>query len=196
MARRATTTTSTLTERQQKWFRSVEEGLVRDTGRTLEAWVEIARGAPAGGRRAQEKWLKETHGLGVNRAATILSRAFPDGPDWDDPEALLDLLWKDAGGRAIYDKVAAIVTTFDGAIVGPRKTFVGFSRTVQFAAIQPAKGGARLGLALDPSASARLEPRKKSESWADRLKAVVVLADARDVDAEVKRLLKAAYAGV
>jgi hypothetical protein len=32
-----------LTERQKKWFASVREGLERDTGKSLEDWVAIAR---------------------------------------------------------------------------------------------------------------------------------------------------------
>jgi hypothetical protein len=190
MAKRA----ATLTERQQKWFKSVEDGIVRDTGKTLDQWAKIAKDAPEG-TRARVRWLKDNYGIGVNRAAAILSRAFPDGLDWDDPDALLDHLWKDPAQRALYDRVAALVEKFEAVTVGPRKTFVGFSRKVQFAAVQPAKGGVRLGLALDPETSPRLEPRRKSESWSDRLKAVVAITSAKEIDAEVKRLLKLAYEG-
>jgi len=186
---------SPLTERQEKWFKSVEDGLARDTGRTLDQWVKLAAGAPQdGGRRAQEKWLKDTYGIGVNRAAAILSRAFPDGPSWDDPDALLAQLWTDRAARAIYDAVAQKVEKLPDVTIGPRKSFVAFSHRVQFGAMQPVKGGAaRLALALDPSESKRFEPRKKSESFSDRLKAVIVLTAPADVDAEIVRLLKAAH---
>ena len=183
---------ATITERQAKWFKSVEEGIVRDTGKSLDQWAKLAKGAPTGGARAREKWLKETYGIGVNRASAILARAFPDSINWDDPDVLLAHLWKDVGARAIYDAVVAKVEAFDDVTIGPRKAFVGFSRKVQFAAIQPVKGGARLALALSPGASPRLVERKKSESWSDRLKAVAVLASPKDVDREIVRLLKAA----
>lgn len=187
---------STLTERQEKWFKSVEEGIERDTGKSLDQWAKLVEGAPQdGGRRAQEKWLKDTYGIGVNRAAAILSRAFPEeGPSWGEPEALLAQLWTDPAARAVYDAVAAEVEKLPDVTIGPRKGFVAFSRRVQFGAIQPVKtGGARLALALDPAESARFEPRKKSESFSDRLKAVIVLATPADVDAEVIRLLQAAH---
>jgi hypothetical protein len=32
-----------LTERQQKWFAAVQDGLERDTGKTLAAWAALAR---------------------------------------------------------------------------------------------------------------------------------------------------------
>jgi hypothetical protein len=186
---------SPLTERQEKWFKSLEDGLARDTGKTLDQWVKLAAGAPKdGGRRAQEKWLKDTYGIGVNRASAILSRAFPDGPSWDDPDALLAQLWTDAASRAIYNAVVKKVEKLPDVTIGPRKSFVAFSRHVQFGAMQPLKGGAaRLALALDVSESKRFEPRKKSESFSDRLKGVIVLGLPSEVDAEVVRLLKAAH---
>ena len=187
---------STLTERQEKWFKSVEAGILRDTGKSLDQWVKLASGAPKdGGRRAQEKWLRDTYGIGVNRAAAILSRAFPDGPSWDDPEALLAQLWPTEEGRALYDAVATEVEKLPDVTIGPRKSFVAFSHHVQFGAMQPLKGGgARLALALEPTESKRFEPRKKSESFSERLKAVLVLSNPGDVDAEVTHLLKAAHA--
>jgi hypothetical protein len=79
------------------------------------------------------------------------------------------------------------------AIIGPRKTFVSFSRKVQFAAILPARGGkAELGLPLPVATSKRLEPAKK-RPWAERHTATLTLASPKEVDAEVKRLLKLAW---
>ncbi len=66
-----------LTAQQQKWFASVREGLERDTGKTLEQWVKIARTCPETKPGARQKWLKEKHGIGINRAATIFDAAFP-----------------------------------------------------------------------------------------------------------------------
>jgi hypothetical protein len=51
----------------------------------------------------------------------------------------------------------------------------------------------RLGLALDPKASRRLGPPKKNEGWSDRNKAVVVLSSVKDIDSDLKALLKAAF---
>jgi hypothetical protein len=185
---------STLTERQQKWFASVQASLERDTGKTLEEWVKIAKKCPETAPRKRTQWLKEKYGLGVNRAAQILSAAFPEGPGWDEPDALLDQLWKEPEGRAIYEALAKLVRKeFSEAVIGPRKTFVSFSRNVQFAAILPVKGGkAALGLPLAVGESARLEPVKKYP-WAERHKSMIVLASTKDVDAEVKRLFKLAW---
>jgi hypothetical protein len=184
----------TLTERQQKWFASVQASLERDTGKSLDDWVKIAKKCPETTPKKRIAWLRAKYGLGVNRIAHILSVAFPEGPSWDDPEALLDQLWKEKEGRAIYDAVAKLVRKeLPDAVIGPRKTFVSFSRKIQFAGILPAKGGrAELGLPLPVSASKRLSPMK-SRPWAEKHTAILVLNAPKDVDAEVKRLLKSAW---
>jgi len=58
-----------LSPRQQKWFASVKASLERDTGKTLEEWIAIARTCPETKPRARAQWLKDNHGLGQNRAA-------------------------------------------------------------------------------------------------------------------------------
>ena len=182
-----------LTERQRKWFDSVRASLERDTGRSLAEWVVIARQCPESGHRARLKWLKDEHGLLQNRASQVLSAAFDTGMGWDQPDRLIDVLWSDAGSRAIFDAVRASAVELDGVIVGPRKVFTGFSRKYQFAAARPLKGGgALLGLAVAPG-GARLAPRGKSESWSERLTAAVSLGSPSEVDAEIVILLKQAW---
>lgn len=183
-----------LTEQQKKWFASVREGLERDTGKTLDQWVKIARKCPETKPKARADWLRENYGLGVNRAATIFDAAFgSEGMGWDNPEALIAALWKNPEQLKIHDALVALVEKFDGAIIGEKKSFTGFSRKYQFAAARPTKEGVRLGLAVDPKASKRLSLPKKNEGWSDRNTAVAVLTSTRDIDADLKKLLKAAF---
>lgn len=182
-----------LTERQKKWFASVQAGLERDTGKSLAEWVAIARTCPETGRRKQTEWLKELHGLGVNRAAQILHEAFPEALGWDDSEGLRATLWKDPASLAIFKKLEAVVQDFEGLVTGQRKGFSAWSRNFQFAAVRPIKGGkARLGLCVTPTADARLEPYK-NEGWSERLKAAVTLCSPDEVDALIVKLLKASW---
>lgn len=187
-------TAPTLSPRQQKWFASVRASMARDTGKTLDQWVKIARTCPETTSRKRSAWLRARYGLGANRAAQILTAAFPEGPSWNEPDALLDQLWKEPAGRAIYEAVAALVRKhLPEAVIGPRKTFVSFSGKIQFAAILPAKGGkAELGLPLPLSASPRLTPMKR-RPWAEKHSAMLVLASPKEANAEVARLLKQAW---
>lgn len=170
-----------LTERQKKWFASVQASLERDTGKTLDQWVAIARTCPETRPKARADWLREHHGLGVNRAAHVLSVAFPSEAGWDDADALKANLWKDPASTAIFEAVEAAVQGFPNLVTGQRKGFSAWSREFQFAAVRPVKGGkVRLGLAVPPEADPRLEP-PKNEGWSERLKAAVTLDDAGQV---------------
>jgi len=183
---------ATLTDRQRAWFGSVRDGLERDTGKTLEAWVQIALTCPETAHRARLKWFKAVHGLGQNRATQVLAAAFPS-PEPDEDHA--DPLWSDPGQAAIYQAVANLALALPDVKAGRRKAFSPFSRNFQFAALSPVKaGGVRLGLALTPDASPRLEPPKR-EGWSERLKAVAPLASVEAVDGEIEALLRAAWEG-
>jgi hypothetical protein len=184
-----------LTERQKKWMATVKANFEKHTGKPMEAWVEIARACPHAGHRDRLRWLKEVHGLGVNHGSFILSEAFPgEGANWDDPEALRTSLWKDPASRAILAALEAGARDLPGVVQGQRKGYTAFSRDVQFAAARPLKGGrALLGLKLDPSASPRLKPSVRRESWSERLVSVVELDSPAEVDEEIGRLLKDAY---
>jgi hypothetical protein len=182
-----------LTARQQKWFASVREGLQRDTGRSLDEWVAIARTCPETAPRARIAWLKAHHGLGVNRASTVISAAFPTGMGWDQPDKLRAALWTDPASTAILTALEAAVGALPDVTPSQRKQFTAFSRKVQFAAIRPVKGGkAMLGLALDPATDPRLEP-PKNESWSERLKARLPLANPQQVDESLGPLLQQAW---
>lgn len=183
----------TLTERQKKWFASVQASLERDTGKSLAEWVAIARTCPETTPRKRVEWLREHHGLGVNRIAHILSEAFPPEMGWDDADGLRRALWKDPASTAIFEAVEAAVADFPGLVTGQRKGFSAWSRNFQFASVRPLKGGkARLGLCVPPDADPRLvEP--KNEGWSERLKAAVTLDSPADVDARLKALLRTAF---
>jgi hypothetical protein len=185
---------SGLTERQQKWFASVQASLERDTGKTLDQWVAIAKTCPHDKPRARSDWLREHHGLGVNRAAHVLSVAFPSEMRWDDAGPLRAALWKDPASEAILQALEKAVAGLPDVTLGQRKTYTAWSRKVQMAATRPIKGGhALVGFAVEPGADPRLSPRGKSESWGDRLKGQLLLTSPDQVDASIEALLKQAW---
>jgi len=184
-----------LTERQQKWFASVKASLERNTGKTLDEWVTIARQCPETGQRAQLKWLKDNHGLLQNHGMQVLHEAFGASSAWTEPEELIAALWTDPASKSIFEAVDAAARKPNEVLQTARKSYTAWSRKVQFAAARPVKGGKlMLGLAVTPDASPRLET-PKNESWSERLKARTLLTSAADVDAEIEALLKAAWDG-
>ena len=185
-------TDANLTERQAKWFASIRAGLERETGKSLEDWVAIARSCPETGHRARLKWLKDNHGLLQNRASHVLGEAFGITMPWKEPESLINALWTDPASRAIFEVVDAQAMALDGALRTARKGYTAWSRKVQFAAIRPARTGTSiLGLAVLDS---KLD-MSKSPTWSERLKSQITLSSPRDVDNEVVAWLRKAWEG-
>jgi hypothetical protein len=178
-----------MTERQQKWFATVQANFEKNTGKPMADWLEIMKTCPETKPRARSAWLKAEHGVGQNNAAFILHSLNPEaGMNWDEPDARATL-WKDPGSLAVLEAVEAVATRLDGVISGQRKSFTSFSRAVQFAAVRPLKGGGLLlGLKLDPAVSPRLSPSVRKESWSERLSAVIELATPDQVDADLAAL--------
>ena len=184
---------ASMTARQEKWFASILESMERETGKTMDEWVAIAKTCPETKPGKRKAWFKDVHGIGTNRASTILGKAFPETSHWADPDNLRDTLWADPGARSILAAVEAAVADLPGLVSAQRKGFTAFSKDFQFAAARPVKGGTvRLGLAVEPDADPRLEP-PKNEGWSERLKGVLVLASPADVDAKAKVLLQQAW---
>lgn len=176
-----------LTERQKKWFATVRANLEKNTGKPLADWVEIMKTCAETTPRGQAVWLKETYGVGQNHAAQILDACrSSDGPGWDEPDALRAALWKDLASLALLEAVERVAAAVDGVISGQRKGYTSFSRSVQFAAMRPLKGGrALLGLKLPTEASLRLSPPGRRESWSERLTAVIELESTTQIDNEI-----------
>jgi hypothetical protein len=182
-----------LTERQRKYFASLQASLERDTGKTLAQWIEIARTCPESGQRARLKWLKDNHGLLQNHGSHVLSEAFESTMSWQEPEKLIAALWTEPTSTAIYQAIDVAARAPGEVIQTPRKGYTAWARNFQFAAARPIKGGkVMLGLALAPDANPRLEA-PKNESWSERLKARTLLSSPAEVGAAIKALLHAAW---
>ena len=182
-----------MSEWQRKWFATGHANFEKASGRTMEAWVAIARACPETGHRARLKWFKDNYGLLQNRASWVLSQAFPSEGGWGEPDKLRAALWTDPASTAILEAVEKIVTALPEVSAGQRKGYSAWSHKVQFVAVRPVRGGsAILGLAVDPAASPRLRPAK-NEGWSERLKAATSLASASEADGEIMALIKQAW---
>ena len=182
-----------LSPRQQKWFATSRATLELETGKTLEEWIVIAMTCPETKTMARIAWMKDHHGLGMNRANIVMSAAFPSGKGWDNPDQLRATLWADPGSAAILAAVEPLAAALPGAIIGQRKTFTAYSREFQFASMKPIKGGkAYLGLAVTPDADPRLEA-PRNESWSERLRSKLLLTAPAEVDGSIDALLKQAW---
>jgi hypothetical protein len=182
-----------LTARQQKYRAALVANLETRTGRPLKAWLAIARSCPEHAPRARLRWFRQSHGLGQNSAMYVLGefdRA--RGKAAAAPRQLRARLWCEPGMLAILAALERRTSRLPGVISGQRKGYTAWSRSYAFAAARPQRGQVRLGLALTPTASPRLQ-RAQREGWSERLKSTLLLTKPGDVDQAVAALLRAAW---
>jgi hypothetical protein len=122
-------------EMLESMIRNLEE----KTGRSLDAWVALARAQGLGRHGEIVKRLKGEHGLGHGYANLVAAKTLeaPGGAGGEDLVAA-QYAGAKAALRPIYDTLAAAVASFGGDVeIAPKKTCVSFRRSKQFALVQP-----------------------------------------------------------
>ena len=182
-----------LTARQQRYRAALVANIETHTGRPLKEWLGVARSCPENAPRARLRWFKQTHGLGQNYAMYVLGEFDREqGKVVPAPRQLRERLWCEPGTLAILTALEAATGRLPDVIAGQRKAYTAWSRAYAFAAARPQRGQVRLGLALAPTASPRLQ-RAQHEGWSERLRSTLLLTNPGDVDPAVCALLRAAW---
>lgn len=170
---------------------TMKANLLKNTGKSLEAWAQIVKASGLDKHGDQMKLLKETHGLGHGYANLICHTA---KGTLDAPEE--DLLTGQFKGKEalvpVYEALAAFAQSLGSDVeVSVKKTSVAFRRSKNFAVATPAsKSRLDLGLNLKGApATGRLIEEKPGSMCTHKVK----LESPGDVDAEVKGWLKDAY---
>ena len=120
------------------------------TGRPFGDWVAAAKGSGHQKHKALVDWLKAEHGLGHGYANLVAHKTFASdaGSTADDDLMAAMFTGPKAEVRPIYDRVAAIVAGLEGSAFAPKKGYVSFRRSKQFALAQPSTRD-RLDLGLN-----------------------------------------------
>lgn len=167
----------------------------KNTGKTLEAWVALARKEKLSKHGEIVKWLKERHGLGhgyANLAAQRTLAGEAPGQAGVDPAAA-QYAGAKAALRPVYDKLAKAVAKFGGDVdLAPKKAYVSLRRKKQFGLVQPTTAD-RLDVGINLKgvpAKGRLEA---SGSFSAMVSHRVRVTKAAEIDAELVGWLRAAY---
>lgn len=164
------------------------------TGKTLPQWLAVAKKAKLAKHGELVKHLKGDHGMTHGFANLVAHHALrPAGAPEGDDLVEQQYAGKKAGLRPIYDTLLAATGKLGGDVeVAPKKAYTSLRRSKQFAIVQPSTA-TRVDLGLNlkgEPVTARLEA---SGSFNSMVSHRVRLESAKDVDAELKRWLKAAY---
>ncbi len=116
------------------------DNLKKNTGVSLDEWMERVRKKAFPRFSDGVKWLKEEHGLGHGYANMIVSMARQAAePDSSEDEQIAAQYVGKEHFRPIYDQLhQAIVAFGDDVEVAPKKANVSYRRKKQFALLTPA----------------------------------------------------------
>lgn len=174
---------------------TMRANLEKNTGKSFEAWMAMARKKDFAKHGEIVAWLKTEHALGHGFANMIAlrSRESADSPPGSDDRVDAQYTGAKSALKPIYDAVTAAVEKLGGDVeISPKKTCVSYRRNKQFALIQ-ASTATRVDLGINfksEPTSARLEA---SGSFNAMVSHRVRLSSLKEVDAEVKAWLKKAY---
>ena len=166
----------------------------------MAQWAQVVRDAGITDYQQACQWLRKEHGLTSNYSMMVSSIATMSGgfAEYGDEMKMLDTMY--AGPkehlRPIFDKLyEEALKLGDDVDLAVCKTQASFRRSYQFAIVRPTnKTTVDLSLALpkDTEASEILQ-RDPTRDADDRAQWRVRLGNVKDVNAEVRKWLKAAY---
>lgn len=167
------------------------------TGKTLDAWLAIARKAGVDKHGALVAHLKSDHGMTHGFANMVALKHFKSDAG-SLAKAGADLVAAQYAGekaalKPIYDALVKSISGFGGDVeFAPKKAYVSVRRSKQFAIIQPSTK-TRLDLGINLKGTAPAGRLEASGSFNAMVTHRVKLEKPADVDKDVKAWLKAAY---
>lgn len=177
-----------------KAMQTMIDNLHKNTGKTLEQWIQIVtkQNLPKHGEII--KFLKEKHGLTHGFANLIAHKS--KGSDAGSATNIDDLVTRQYTGKEtlkpLYDKLIKEIQKFGKDIeIAPKNTYVSLRRKKQFAILNPAtKTRFEIGISLKGQApEGKLEAEKPNAMCSHKIN----INTAADIDKEVTEWLKKAY---
>ena len=178
-----------------KAMQSMIDNLYKNTGKSLEQWIDIVKKENMAKHGEILKFLKEKHGLTHGFANLVAHKA--NATDAGSAENQDDLITKQYQGKEqlkpVYQKIMAEIEKFGNDIeIAPKNAYVSLRRKKQFALLQPAtKTRFEIGIILKgQEAQGKLEKINTANAMCSHK---INVAGVDDVDAEVFDWLRKAY---
>ncbi len=171
------------------------DNLHKNTGKTLEQWIDIVNKENFAKHGEILKFLKETHGLTHGFANLVAHKA--KGSDAGSADDQDELITKQYVGKEhfklVYQKIMSEIEKFGNDIeIAPKNAYVSLRRKKQFALLQPAtKTRFEIGIILKGQESqGKLEAINTANAMCSHK---INVAGVNDIDGEVIDWLKKAY---
>ncbi|HEY6554971.1 MAG TPA: DUF4287 domain-containing protein [Vicinamibacteria bacterium] len=178
---------------------SMIANLENKTGRSLAAWLKLAKASGKTRHGELVDWLKSEHGMTHGYANLVAHTAFQSdaGSISAAGEDLVAAQYSGpkAGLRPLYDRLEKEISRFGSdVLMSPKKAYVSVRRSKQFAILQPSTA-TRLDVGLNLKGVAPKGRLEAAGSFNAMCTHRIRVEDAAGVDAEVLGWLRKAYDG-
>ena len=171
------------------------ENLEKNTGKSLQQWIEIVKGSGLQKHGEMIKFLKTDHGFTHGFANLVAHKSRKsDAGSATNPDDLVEAQYQGKESlRPIYDKLSSVLQSFgDDVVFAPKKAYVSVKRKKQFAILQPSTK-TRLDVGIQLKEFELTDRLLKSGSWNAMVSHRVKMDDIAQVDDELTDWLKEAY---
>jgi len=171
------------------------ENLYKNTGRTLDQWVNLVRKEKFEKHGDILKFLKGNHSFTHGFANLVAHKArSSDAGSVEDKQLLIDSQYKGKEHfKSLYQKLITEITKFGNDVeIAPKKTYVSLRRKKQFAILNPAtKTRFEVGLNLKGEKGKRkLEEVKSANAMCSH---VIKINPEERIDQEILSWIKKSY---
>ncbi|MBK7605689.1 MAG: DUF4287 domain-containing protein [Saprospiraceae bacterium] len=179
-------------EFEQEFIQSAKE----KTGKSLEQWLPVVKASRLTKQMEITNWLKSSHELNHMQASLLAGLYLNHGmPVYQNESSLLDNQFiKSEQMRPLFEVVSRkIMSLFPDAQLIPKKTYLSFTATREFAAINIKPKEIRLGVDLGDQAFDDTLQKSKLTGPMPRISHMVVLTDIGQFDKKVISYLQASF---
>jgi predicted transport protein len=166
------------------------------TGKTLEQWLGVVK--PKDFKKQMEilNWLKKEHKLNHMQAAFVAGIYLNNGkPVYQNESNLLENQFLKAEGmRSLFEHVSSgILKKFPDTKMIAKKTYVSFTVTREFVAINIKPNELRLGFDLGDEATTDILQKSKLVGPMPRISHMVIITQKDQLNKKVSEYLKQSY---
>lgn len=179
-------------EFEQEFIQTAKE----KTGKTLEQWLPVVKTSGLSKTMEITNWLKAEHKLNHLQASLLTGLYLNNGkPVYQNENALLDNQFAKAEAmRPLYEAVSEkILSQFPDTQLIPKKTYLSYTATREFAAINIKPAEIRLGMDLGDMAFTDAVQKTKLSGPMPRISHMAVITNIKQLDKKLIELLQLSY---
>ncbi len=179
-------------EFEQEFIQTAKE----KTGKTLEQWLPVVKASGLAKQMELTNWLKSEHKMNHLQAQLLAGLYLNNGkPVYQNENALLDNQFAKAEAmRPLYNAVSEkILNLFPDTQLIPKKTYLSYTATREFAAINIKPAEIRLGMDLGDMPFNDTVQKTKLTGPMPRISHMAVITDTKQFDKKLIDYLQQSY---